>query len=261
MKADKKNIIVCGYQKSGTTWATRLVAQLLDAPSCGYWNFKGKTFVVEGEERKSDLKIYQSHQIYNELANDNRIHKIVYIVRDPRDVITSGMYHFNFYSLRLEHTLKKLKLRDTKLGIILKFVDKKLHTKTYKKERMIKMLDKGDPFIAHCQWGWNEHVSSYLNNKDLLIIKYEDLLLKGVETSQKILTYFNKQKPITEIEKDIVTQSFKTKKKEYALTGQQIKNKHLRKGVVGDWKNNVSKKDKLNIQTTHYKIMAQLNYL
>ena len=256
----KKNVVLCGYQKSGTTWATRLVAQLLDAPSAGYWNYDGKTFVVEGEERKSNYNVYQSHQLHKDLVNDKRIHKIIYIVRDPRDIVTSGSFHFNFYSKSLVRLLKKLNLYNTKLGIGLKLLDKKTHTQQYKICRMIKMLEQGDPIIDHCHWSWNDHVTPYLNDKNILLIKYEDLLLNGIPTAQKILAFFNKEKLVDHIKADLEQQSFKQKKKEFKDLGEVIKDKHMRKGVVGDWKQYLSHKETTTIQNNHIQLLNVLEY-
>jgi hypothetical protein len=56
-----KNIIVIGYPKSGCTWATRLVAELVGCPVAGFWQSRRKEIAIEGEERVSDLSLPTNH--------------------------------------------------------------------------------------------------------------------------------------------------------------------------------------------------------
>jgi hypothetical protein len=257
----KKNILICGYQKSGTTWATRLVAQLLDAPSAGYWKYEGKTFVFEGEERASEFVCYQSHHmLYETIALEGpKIEKVIYIVRDPRDIVVSGVFHFNFYSPWLEDLIRK-NAKPAPVMNLLKILNSRFHSKKYKVKRMIMMLQKGDPFIEHCNWPWNDHVLPYLNHKEILIIKYEDLLLSGVTTAKKILVHVGYQKPDKEIISDLRLQSFEVKRRAFKKQNAKIKVKHLRKGVVGDWKNHLSEKEVFLINKNHGQLMHRLGY-
>lgn len=262
MDQNKKIIIVCGYQKSGTTWATRLIAQLLDAPSAGYWGYEGRTFVVEGKERDSELVCYQSHHMLNNLVNteSNKLHKLIYIVRDPRDIVVSGIFHFSFYSSWVEKVIIKDRLPSKAISL-LKVVNSKSHSIKYKTKRMIMMLKQGDGFIDHCNWAWNEHVLPYLNNKEVLVVKYEDLLLKGPSTAKTILNYIGLEKSEDKILNDLASHSFNVKKKEFKEQGNKVKVKHMRKGVVGDWKNQLSDQYVAIIINNHGEIMDTLGYI
>ncbi|HMB62186.1 MAG TPA: sulfotransferase domain-containing protein [Eudoraea sp.] len=262
MPENKKKVIVCGYQKSGTTWATRLVAQLLGAPSAGYWGYEGKTFVVEGEQRESELVCYQSHHMLSELQNSSeaKIDKVIYIVRDPRDIVVSGIFHFKFYSHWLEHLIKQAKFPHPMITL-LKSVNARSQSRNYRINRMLHMLKHGDGFIEHCHWSWNDHVMPYLEGKDILVIRYEDLLLSGLETAKCILEYAQMEKPEKDIENDLKLQSFPIKKKAFDQRGEKIKVKHMRKGIVGDWKNSLSPDHVQAILRTHGELMQRLNYI
>ena len=52
-----KNIIVAGYPKSGCTWATRLLAELVGCPVAGFWNSDKDEIAIEGEERALELSL------------------------------------------------------------------------------------------------------------------------------------------------------------------------------------------------------------
>ena len=63
-----KKIIVVGYPKSGCTWATRLVAELVGCPVAGFWQSDKKEIAIEGEDRVSDFRCYKSHHQLAELG-------------------------------------------------------------------------------------------------------------------------------------------------------------------------------------------------
>lgn len=243
----QKNIVVCGYPKSGSTWATRLTAQLLDCPSAGYWGFDGKTLVTEGQSRDSSFTCFKSHSHYDELAKDKEeIFKIIYIIRDPRDIVVSGMFHFNFPAPLLLKFLKVLPL-PVKIRDVLKSLSARSKSNTYKIKRMIRMLTTGDKNIAHCQWALDDHINSFLGKPEVLIISYEALLKESLTEAVKILHHCQNDKPQEQIVEDLNAQSFE--KKKGSLKPGSDKAKHLRKGVSGDWVNHLSIKDTKKIES------------
>jgi len=95
----KINVIVNGYPKSGTTWLTKLVGDLLTA----------------GTERVSTYACYKSHHNYDELVDQfNDKTKLIYIIRDPRDIVVSGAYHFSFLPIRMKSVLRRMIKSQTK---------------------------------------------------------------------------------------------------------------------------------------------------
>jgi len=104
----KKVIYVCGHPKSGNTWLTRLLGSVLNSPTGGCMPSQdGKEIATEGQDRTGDYFIRKGHFTFTDegdclvpsphkmnlkyLTNE----KIVFIVRDPRDICVSGAYHWN----------------------------------------------------------------------------------------------------------------------------------------------------------------------
>lgn len=236
----KKNIIVIGYPKSGTTWLSRLVAELVQCPLQGDWGFDHiQALYKEGEERDSDFKCYKSHHTYQELSNVSKdtIHKIIYIVRDPRDIVISGLHYFNFYSK------KKIFLKKLSLSWLTKLFSNVLEKK--QKKKMINAVLNGDQSIN--KWlrlSWRDHLNNY-KGKEVLFVKYENLLDHPQETCTAILTYLEVEKNSAHVLNSIENQSFEKRKKEMISTDNPLLKKIIRKGTHGYWKDAFTEKEKM----------------
>jgi hypothetical protein len=108
-------IIISGYPKSGNTWLTRLTAQLVGCPVEGFWTQpQNKDRAIEGAERISKYSCFKSHHSFPLLKDSfqkfgkNRSKKIIYIVRDPRDVAISASFFYK--QLRGKRTFRSLGL-------------------------------------------------------------------------------------------------------------------------------------------------------
>lgn len=213
MKEVKKNIIVVGYPKSGTSWLSKLVAELIECPLKGNWGYKILNDPLEeGHNRQSDYSCYKSHHTYKEIfdADQKRIEKIIYIIRDPRDIVISGIYFFKFFKKN-------------------SFINKLLPN-NFKKKQMIKAVLYGNKKLNQwCEFSWKDHYESYLN-KDIHFIRYEDLIKDPVVECNTILTYLDIERAERSIINAIENQSFKNVKD----------NSNARKGESGYWKKQFS---------------------
>ena len=135
-------------------------------------------FWIKAQEiinKEKKIKFFKTHNIYGSLNNtdfSNKYNSIgaVYIVRDPRNVITSMMNHFEMN-------------KDDALNFMLN--EKKFTYDHFKKN------DYSDfQFIS----SWEKNYKSWIKNKDfpIKLIKYEDLLDKTFYVVKDLINFINK---------------------------------------------------------------------
>ena len=115
------------------------------------------------------LKTHNSLNKFNniEFTNNQETAGAIYIVRDPRNVITSMCHH---YSFSLEYAFKKMLDQNASLS---------------------EKASNGDCSNFTHLGTWSEHYKSWKNNKKfkVLFIKYEDLKSKKEEIFKKIINF------------------------------------------------------------------------
>ncbi len=248
-----KKIIITGYPKSGNTWLARLTAELSDSPVRGFLYSDHKEIAVEGEERKGDFEIYKSHHQWNELTeNDQESAKIIYIIRDPRDVAISGRTYFkkagDFFKLKNARNLKGIQRFNRSFKGRLNKMVRQLTGNWLINKRMNQAVLYGNPIVHHwCRISWREHLAPYLKEPSVLKIQYESLLDNPELEGKRIVQFLGIGKKENEIRKSIENQSFK-KVKEKAIKNNDLgKAKFLRAGKNEQWKDilTVSKKENM----------------
>ena len=120
------------------------------------------------------LKTHNSLNRYNDFdfTTPNETLGAIYIVRDPRNIITSMCNH---YSFNLEYALEKLLDKNASLS---------------------EKASNGDCSNFTFLGSWSEHYKSWKNNTkfDVLFIKYEDLKDNKELIFKKILNFIEKLK-------------------------------------------------------------------
>ena len=254
----KNKIIIVGYPKSGNTWLCRLTAQTINCPVVGFWKSDHYEIAVEGNDRISDFECYKSHHQFSEL-NLDEIYKIIYIIRDPRDILYSGIGYFNFIKGNYIDKLFKLSYGH----YIISFIKRVSNSKFgfyYKKKRLKRAIFFGD--IKLQEWlsvSWEEHVIGY-QNKNILFIRYEDLLKDPLTEMKKLVKYLSLDIDNDHILKSIELQSFSNKKRKFESEGDKLKANFLRSGISGSWKNKLSLKERIEFKSQIGNTMSMFNY-
>ena len=182
--------------------------------------------------------------------NDNTL-ATIYIVRDPRNVITSISNYFNF-----NYDEAKKFMFNSSQGIV--------------------GAEKNNKnSISTLIGSWSDHYNTWTkNNKNLLIVKYENLILNTKEEITKIINFLEKYKKINindkKIKNCIKTTSFENLKK-IEETGhfneidqnnnKEKKTKFFNLGKENKWENLLDNKIKIDIEKKFLKEMKELKYI
>ena len=237
----KRAIVVVGYPKSGNTWATRLVAQLLDCPVRGFLGEpENEEIAIEGSDRISEYEVFKAHHSWEMLSKSfTSIHKAIYIVRDPRDVVVSGANYFD---------IEKFKsFRDVK-------VDGEL-------EAMVETVCYGSSY-PWCNVSWSQHVSSYLSRSyGILVVRYEDLLNSGKEQLKRIASFLGVERSDQEIETCLEAQSFDAVRKNAVERGDLKNQEFLREGKARQYLDSLAAEQIREIELSCSREMSRLGYL
>ena len=281
-------IWIASYPKSGNTWVRSLLStylyskdgnfnfgllkKILKFPSkkylkyftndfsdikkvSGYWISAQERIALQSENKSIFLKTHSALCTLekNPFTNKKNTQAVIYIVRDPRNVITSIGNHF---SMNIEESynfiINKSKiLTDDKWG--------------------------GDNFgISEVLGSWSEHYKSWKNIKfaPILNIKYEDLINDTKKSLIEIINFLQKFTDIKidskKILKTVESCNFENLRKMEKNEGfieaaySEKPNKkvdffHL--GKKNNWKNLLNQEMEKKIREAFHDEMKELNYI
>jgi len=277
-------IWLASYPKSGNTWIRIFLSTLLyssEKPKVNINNNHIKQFPTRGDfddltdnvmdmdefakncilaqqriNLDNKIKILKTHNAYWQNYEKNYFFTdkentlgVIYIVRDPRNVITSIMDYFNKKSYK--ETLEFL-------------ID------NYKVVGGTK-FESGIPTIL---FSWANHYNSWKQfKKNYLLIKYEDLLDKPQEEFLKISNYLNtignfkfNEKDILEIAENCKFENFRNQEENKGFIDNSATNKNFKKnffrlGPKNNWKDLLDTDIKLKIEEQFKKEMLELGYI
>ena len=218
-----QNDIFCvGYPKVGTTHLCRLLGDVLNSPvGASYRPVSGKAIATEGENRPGKYYVGQGHLVVGSgsdvlIPNNKTINpqhltteKIVFMYRDPRDVIVSANHHWGIDDIH----------------------------------RTIMLCATGKWPITH-GGGLEKYYRMWLysplpNAKT----KYETLLQDPITELSRILEWLeiehNEQDVIDACERQAFGNRLKLAQEQGDSMnyGKDFQVRFMRKGIVGDWQN------------------------
>ena len=282
-------IWLASYPKSGNTWVRSFISSILFSkdgeasfgdlekikqyPSKKYFknlvnnlqdiNEVKKNWITSQDIINLDnkIKFLKTHHINCKIGNDDFTNKdntygVIYIVRDPRNVITSILHHYHKSSYQ---EAKEFIFDENRwLGLL--------------KENNTKARDIDLPTLIG---SWKTHYNSWKAvNKNFLLIKYEELLLNPENEFKKIIEYLKNLIQINidnqKFKRAIEACSFKSLKKIEDKEGfiesvhdrdSNGKKKFFNLGPSNDWKKLLDKDIRLEIEEKFKGEMLELGYL
>ena len=168
-----------------------------------YWIYNQKIFF--DRNKITFLKTHNCLLEYcgNKFTTNNETLGAIYIVRDPRNVITSLTHH---YSINYKDALKNMINEDS--GLL---------------ENSFQNDKSNFSFLS----SWSNHYKSWLNNKDfeILFIRYEDLEINKIDVFRKLISFVNKiSKKKDEVDEKKMSKSIKS------TNFNNLKNKEINEG-------------------------------
>ena len=278
-------IWLASYPKSGNTWVRSIITSLLYSedgnfefsligkidqfPEKKYFKDLIKDFndfheifnnwIIAQDKINLDgkIKIFKTHQgkytiNNNNFTNSDNTLAVIYIVRDPRTLIKSISNH---YSCSMDEAFDFL-IHPQLMGDGKSFKEKK--------DGIYNILGR-----------WDEHYRSWTNNKkNLLLIKYEDLikdtgveLKKIIKFLQNYLTFQVDENKIKNILRTTSFESLKDMENQGKFNEQVINKKDGKKvsffnlGPQNIWQENLKKEIVSEIEKNFNDTMKELKYL
>lgn len=225
------------YPRSGNTWVRSVLNDILKPQNTHVNPEFYKFFRILNFHRLPKLKLdrlrpsmtmIKSHGRY-ETINDNL--PAVYLVRDGRDAIIS-YYHFNVDHRRYVETFDQYFRRHV--------VDDAMNS--YRERILRKFM--GD---------WSDNALSYKDKKNVLILRYEDLVLNPVSLFDTMLKFIGANVELQEIKDALQSGEARLKEK---------KARHDRpRGVSGGWKNFLTQEQQELFIKRHGKALKVFKYI
>ncbi|XP_009895705.1 amine sulfotransferase [Dryobates pubescens] len=225
------DVFLATYPKSGTVWTQNILSLIM------FEGHRNGTENIDNMERIPWLEYNVSNRNYAELPVPrvlathlpyylvprdlrNKRASVIYVTRNPKDVMVS-YYHFSKYMNTLEE------IPDFNLFM----------------ERFLAGKVLGSSWIDHVS-GWYNHAEDF----NILFLTYEEMKKDLRSAVLKICRFLGKKLSEEEVDSVVRQATFDNMKKDPRANYENLpdefvardKGTFLRKGTVGDWKNNMT---------------------
>lgn len=232
------DIFLVAYPKSGNNFLLFLLAELLYRKKID-WATKGE--MIQNVNMKPEKNLPSPHLVWSHEVFDASYPKVIYLVRDPRDIVISYYHHY------------------------LKYFDIRTPFNEFFEEFI-----KGDVWPGK----WDAQIESWLVNQKkirngFLLVKYEALLEKPSKEVQRLVNFLNLTRTEKDMKEAINWASFdnmkalEQKQKVHLNGNSPYVNKSmpfLREGQANKWKSVLNKEQQQKMNQTFYKTLKKLGY-
>jgi hypothetical protein len=258
---------VAAYPKSGSTWVrgllrTYLGGVVLDVADNGLMSYqavsthpvteltvwqevqiRGAALFCLSTGANNNPTLVKTHHLFGEIAGIPLFapafcRRVVYVVRDPRDIACSLAHHF-----------------DTDYVAAVNFM------------RSNSVLKDSDGYkLDHIVGTWSTHVKSWTEQEKVstIIIRYEDLMDDPVKELSEIVVAMEWDLDEDRILTAVETNQFSVLQEQEQKVGFHEAMPHgpfYRRGIVGSWKDELDPKLVEQIEQDHEEMMKEYGYL
>jgi hypothetical protein len=233
---------IVSFPKSGNTWTRFLIANLLHPEEPANFGNIDRLIPESEEMTRSQLarvprpRIMKSHEYF-----DARFRKVIYIVRDPRDVAVSQFHFFR----------KRRRIEDD-----------------YSIEQFVTRFVAGET----CDYGsWGSNVASWLvtrqNSPDFLLLRYEDMVARTAEELGRVASFLGVAATPDRLAQTVERSSADQMRKLEGANATASVTKNARQDIPfvraagsGNWKTSLPEKSALELETAWAPLMKWLGY-
>jgi len=241
------DIFFVSYPKSGNTWVRFLVANLVyPEKNPDFSNIDRLLPDPEGMSKRDLEGAPRPRILKSHLSFDPRFPKVLYVVRDPRDVVLSS-YHFD------------IKRRAIPEG--------------YPLQEFVSRFVRGELAGLNPRYGsWHDNVASWYyarrNDSRFLLVAYESLQSQALEEMRRIATFLgvdgNGERLTFAIEQSSARRMRELEKKQGHLWNStretQLDKPFVRAAKSGGWKSELPQASVAEIESHWGELMRDLSY-
>jgi len=234
------DVFLVSYPKSGITWLGFLVANILKTDASEQLTLRSFVKYIPdinglyfGTGSQADLRgIPDPRLFFVHSPYDPSFPKVVYVLRDPRDVMVS-FWHY-----------QKLSGRHFALS-------------------MKEFIRKGD----HWPCPWDEHVSGWLLEHEhpvLLVVNYEEIHRNTEGILKRVLDFSGIYYSDSDIERAVEESSFdrmRIVEEKFGWQGNApSRGRFVRRGKVGVWKEEMDQESLCVLEEKYHTVMRKVGY-
>nr|XP_057918489.1 sulfotransferase 2B1-like [Doryrhamphus excisus] len=244
------DILIVTYPKSGTTWMQEIVPLIVSGGDPAsvetLHNWDRVPWLEEARSCSLDLdarpspRMFTTHFLHHMMPPSffQVRPKVIYVMRNPKDVFTSTFHYHRMASF--------LPDPEPQSNFLNKFLEGKV------------MFGS-----------WFDHIKGWLNDRErIFYISYEEMTKDLIDSVARIAVFLEKSLDNVMIEKIAERCRFENMKKNsmsnYSAVPKEImddtKSEFLRKGIAGDWKNQLTAAEAEHFDAVYKDNMKDVDY-